>query len=83
MNARTIINGFEVVSADDIDNTLTIAHEQLLAVEALFRAIALISNNRDIETLCNHGARQLADVANETDELRERAVKAGLVGGAA
>lgn len=82
-HARTIVNGFNPVTAGDVDDTIVVAHEQLLVMTTLFRSIGRLTDDKDTRALCKHGADQAECVANDIDILRERAAKAGLVGGAA
>jgi hypothetical protein len=78
-----IINGCEQVTVLDVESVTTSAMDQADALAALFRAIDLLSEGRDIKTLCQHGARVAFEISNDADCLRERAVKAGFVGSAA
>ncbi len=77
----TRVDGFEAVSAINIEDTLSLAHQQAEAAGAIFRSIARMIDDRDITTLCQHGAILAEEFANDTDWLRERAVNAGFVGG--
>lgn len=83
MKQKLLINGFEPVTAEDIDDAVTIAYPQAEAIGAIFRSIGRLSEDRDVKILCQCGALQADTIAGDIDFLRERAVKAGLVGGAA
>ncbi len=76
---RTIINGFEPVDVLDIECTANITFEQAEAMGAMFRAIAKLTDDRDVKALCRHGALQAELQASDIDVIRERAMKAGLV----
>jgi hypothetical protein len=80
MNAPILINGHHPVTASDVENALEIAHSQIETMAALFRSIAKTIKDRDLVILCKHGSCQAEEVANDLDELRERAEKAGVVG---
>jgi hypothetical protein len=77
-----IVNGFEQVTAFDVECVTAGACDQADALAAMFRSIARLSEDKDIRALCQHGAGVAGILSNETDALRERVVKAGLVGGA-
>ena len=77
---KVLINGVEPISAADIDDAITMAHPQVEAMAAIFRSVARLCMERDILQLCRHGAA--LDVAGDIDVLRERAMGAGLTGGA-
>lgn len=79
---KVLINGFEPISAADIEDAIEIAIPQINAMGAIFRAIARISEDRDVKVLCKHGAQQAAEVENDIDVLRGRAATAGVAGGA-
>lgn len=76
-------NDFDPVSIEDIDNIVTVAHEQLMAMTAIFRCLGRLSGEREVKLLCEHGNLQAEDVANEIDQLRERAMQAGFLLGSA
>lgn len=79
---KVLINGFEPISAADIDDAITMAHPQVEAMAAIFRSVARLCMERDVQQLCRHGAALAEDVAGDIDVLRERAMGAGLTGGA-
>jgi len=76
---RTIINGHEPVTVRDIECVACITLEQAEAMGALFRTIARLTDDRDLKTLCRHGALHADLQADDIDVLRERTLKAGLV----
>ena len=78
-----IINGFEPVSAIDIECAAYITGEQADAMGTLFRSIARLTEDKEIKGLCEHGALQADLQGNDIDVMRERAVRAGFAGGAA
>jgi hypothetical protein len=69
--------GFEPVTVNDIECLSNMALEQAETMAALFRTIARLTDDRDIKSLCNHGALQAELQANDIDLLFERAMKAG------
>lgn len=75
---RVIIDGFEPVSVNDIECTANITEEQANAMGAIFRAIGRMTDDKDIKALCEHGALQADLQANDLDNIREHALKAGL-----
>jgi hypothetical protein len=74
---RTIINGFEPVTVDDVECMAHITFEQAEAMDALFRSIARLTADSEIKGLCAHGALQADLQGNDIDVIRERAMKAG------
>ena len=72
--------GAKPVTASDIEDILEIAHIRIEALEALLRGIAIMTDNRDIKTLCKHGAGQAGEVANDLDLLRDGVSTAGVAG---
>ena len=73
-----LVNGFETVDVLTIECVANITHEQAMAMGAIFRSIARLTDDREIKALCEHGALQADLQGNDIDVLRERAVKAGL-----
>lgn len=82
-STRRIINGFEQISGMDIECFAHITFEQAKAMGAMFRAIARLTDDREIKGLCEHGDLQAELAANDIDVLRERVVRAGLAAEAA
>ncbi|MFS2007939.1 hypothetical protein ACEN9F_30465 [Duganella sp. CT11-25] len=88
MNARadakllipTVDTGVKPATAGDIEKTLEISFIKVEAMAALLRSIALTTDNRDIKTLCKHGAGQAEEVANDLDLLRDQVETAGVAG---
>jgi hypothetical protein len=80
--STAIVNGFEQVTALDVECVATCACDQADAIATMFRSIARLTKDKDVQGLCQHGAGLAGILSNETDALRERVVKAGLVGGA-
>lgn len=74
--------GFSPVTVIDLECVAHVTFEQAEAMAAMFRAIARLSSDKDIQTLCAHGALQAELQGNDIDCLRERALDAGLAGGA-
>ena len=79
-SARTIINGFEPITAIDIECMSHIAYEQVNAMGAIFRTISRLTQDAEVIALCKHGALQADLQGNDIDCIRERVVKAGMVG---
>jgi hypothetical protein len=80
-NSTSIIrNGFEAVTWQDVESIAVIACEQADAMGGTFRAIQRLTVDETIKKLCEHGALQADLQGNDIDCLRERAVKAGVVG---
>ena len=79
MNARAT-TGVKPVTASDIEDALEIAHIRIEALGALLRGIAVMSDSRDIKTLCKHGSGQAGEVANDLDLLRDDVRTAGVTG---
>lgn len=73
-----LINGFEPVTAADLEAFGHIAVEQASALDALFRSIARLTDDREIKDLCAHGAFQASLQSNDIDVICERAGKAGV-----
>lgn len=71
------------VSVTDIEVTAGATCEQADAMETMFRAIARLTDDKEIQGLCAHGAMMAAIQGNDIDSLRERAISSGLAGGAA
>jgi hypothetical protein len=78
-----INNGFHLVTRMDLECHCYISMEAAEAMQALFAAIELLAENHEaieIKGLAKHG-KNLADLLhNDIDVIRERAMKAGLVG---
>ena len=68
------------VTASEIEDALEIAHIRVEALGALLRGIAIMTDNRDIKTLCKHGSGQAGEVANDLDLLRDDVGTAGVAG---
>jgi hypothetical protein len=81
MNAL-IVNGFEQVSATDVECVTVRASDQADAIAAMFRSIARLSEDQEIKALCLHGAGLADEISCDTGHLGERVVKAGFVGSA-
>lgn len=75
---KKLVNGFEVVSVSDIEDIAELAHAQAAVISTLFRSIARLTDDMDIQGLCSHGLLQSEMQANDIDALRERVVKAGV-----
>ncbi|SEN31907.1 hypothetical protein SAMN05428959_1011157 [Duganella sp. CF517] len=75
--------GAKPVTASEIEDALEIAHIRIEALGALLRGIAVMTDNRDIKTLCKHGSGQAEEVANDLDLLRDGVSTAGVTGAAA
>lgn len=74
---RVLVDGYEPVTVTDIEANACITGEQADAMGALFRAIARLTDDREIRELCAHGALQADLQGNDIDVIRERTVKAG------
>jgi hypothetical protein len=78
-----INNGFHLVTRMDLECHCYISMEAAEAMQALFAAIELLAENDDaieIKGLAKHGKNLVGELHNDIDVIRERAVKAGLVG---
>ena len=79
-NECTTCNGFYLVTRSDIEIFMNITYEQSMAMSAMFKTISRLSNDETIKELCTHGALQAELQGDDLDVLRERAMKAGLIG---
>lgn len=78
-----INNGFHLVTRMDLECHCYIGMEAAEAMQALFAAIELLAENHDaieIKVLSKHGKSIAGELHNDIAVIRERAVKAGLVG---
>ena len=77
---KAAATGATPVTASEIEDALEIAHIRIEALGALLRGIAIMTDNRDIKTLCKHGSGQAGEVANDLDLLRDDVATAGVAG---
>jgi hypothetical protein len=75
-----LINGFYPVSQTDIEDLAGEGMESVELIETLFATIGRLSNDNEIRELCKHGGFRASILHNDIDVIRERAIKAGLVG---
>lgn len=86
MSSPTIRNGFECVTRTDGEANMICAYSDLQHLQALFAAIARLAQtphsqpDTEVTQLANLGEEIADRLANDVDVLRERIVKAGLVG---
>lgn len=83
MNTPAAIEKSSPVSVVDIENTAGVACEHADAMATMFKTIARLTSDPEIQGLCFHGALLANLQGNDIDGLRERALDVGLVGGAA
>jgi hypothetical protein len=72
-----IINGFYPATVTDIECFAAVVLEQAKAMSALFRTIARLTDDKEVNELCSHGALQADLQVNDIDCMREQVMKAG------
>lgn len=84
MNSPIIRNGFECVTRTDGEGNMICAYSELVHIQALFAAITRLAGTPQSQSyvaqLSKLGEEMSERLANDVDVLRERIVKAGLVG---
>lgn len=76
---KKINNEFEALTRFDFECSSNITYELAIAMSAIFKAIERLSRDQIVKDLCNQGALQANLQANNIDDLRERAIKVGII----
>ncbi|MCC7311093.1 MAG: hypothetical protein IT510_07595 [Sulfuritalea sp.] len=84
MNSPIMRNGFECVTRTDGEANMICAYSDLVHIQALFAAITRLAETPHSQSYVAQLSKlgeEIADrLSNDVDVLRERIVKAGLVG---